>query len=116
MTYTIRMNVEITQEVIEDIIDGAGYAIHYWATKAVVDTEAETYTVTDGEDDKEYVIHYQDIARAIQLLVDGDADVRADIREAVALDLLNYENAHRMDSEVYDVIIQLAAMGAVIYG
>jgi hypothetical protein len=102
MTYTIRMNVELTHDAIEDIIDGAGMAIGYWATKGVVDEEAQTYVVTDGEDGKEYIIHYSDIARAIQLIVDGDADVRDDIKESITLDLLDYDNAYRMDSEAYD--------------
>jgi hypothetical protein len=110
------MNVEVTHEMIEDIIEGAGYGIHYWATKAVVDEDAQTYTITDGEDGKVYVVHYSDITKAIQSLLDREVAIRSDIVDAIALDLMNYEDAHRMDSEVYDVIIQVACFGEVIYG
>jgi hypothetical protein len=116
MTYVIRMNVEVTEDAIEDIIDGAGMAIGYWASKAVVDTEGKTYEVTDGEENQKYHLTYPDIARAIQLIVDRDVDLRSDIVDAIALDLLNYEDAHRIDSEAYDAIIQVACFADVIYG
>lgn len=116
MTHVIRMNVELSIEAIEDIIEGAGYGIHYWATKAVVDDEAQTYEVTDGETGKSYLLHYQDINKAIQSLLDREVAIRSDIVDAIALDLMNYEDAHRMDSEAYDVIIQVACFGEVIYG
>lgn len=117
MTYTIRMNVELTHDAIEEIIDGAGMSIGYWAIAGVVDEEAQTYRVTDGEDDgKSYTIHYSEIARAIQSLVDGDISIRDDIREAITLDLLDWDDAHRMGGEEYDVIIQVACFGEVVYG
>jgi hypothetical protein len=110
------MNVELSIEAIEDIIDGGGYGIHYWAVAGVVDEENQTYKVTDGETGKSYLLHYSDITKAIQSLLDREVAIRSDIVDAIALDLLNYEDAHRMDSEAYDVIIQVACFGEVIYG
>jgi hypothetical protein len=110
------MKVPVVDDVIDDIIDGAGYQISYWASDAEVDSQAKTYTITDAEDDSVHVVTYADIARAIQTVVDGEAGIRQDIRDAITLDVFDYKNACRMDSEAYDVLIQLACFNEVVYG
>ncbi|CAB4123833.1 hypothetical protein UFOVP46_103 [uncultured Caudovirales phage] len=116
MSYTITMKVPVVDDAIDDIIDGAGYSIGYWASNAEVDSKAQTYTVTDSDSGKKYPLTYADIARAIQTVADGKAGIRQDIQDAITLDILDYENAERMDSEAYDVLIQLACFNEVVYG
>jgi len=48
---------------IEVLIEMAGYGIGYWASRALIDTELRTYTVTD--DDGTYVIPYDTLARTL---------------------------------------------------
>lgn len=112
---TIELSVNINDEVIDDIIEGAGYEIGYWASKAVYDSEAQTYEVTEEEDEKRYFLTYPIIAKAITSLVKGDITISPSIREAITLDLVSKEGCH-MDGECYDVIIQVACFGDVIYG
>lgn len=113
---TIELSLDVTDEIIEDIIEGAGYTIGYWARTATYDSEARTYEVTDAEDDTKYHVTYDDIAKAISKIVRNEAELRNDIREAIVLDLFDYDNAHRMDAEVYDCVIQVACLGSVTYG
>jgi hypothetical protein len=112
---TVELSVHITDEMVEDIIDGAGYAIGYWASKAVFDSEAQTYEVTEDEDDHRYVITYEAIRTALVKLVKGEVSIRSDIRDAITLDMIDRDGC-RMDGECYDVIIQVACLGDVIYG
>lgn len=114
--HSIEVTLEVSDVVIEDIIDGAGYAIGYWAQNGEHDTQAQTYTVIDNDDGEEYALSYEDIANAIQKLVKHEVKVRPDIHEAILLDIVSYENAHRMDTDAYDVIIQVACFDEVTYG
>lgn len=113
---SIDIALDVTDEIIEDIIEGAGYTIGYWASEAHYDSEARTYTVTDNEDSSEYHITYDDISKAIEKIVTKKVKLRGDIREAIVLDLVDYHNAHHMDAEVYDCVIQVACLGDVVYG
>lgn len=113
---TIELALDVTDEIIEDIIEGAGYVIGYWASEGQYDSEARTYSVTDAEDDATYHVTYDDIAKAIGKIVRNEIELRDDIREAIVLDLIDYDNGGRMDSEVYDCVIQVACLGSITYG
>lgn len=113
---TIELTLDVPDQVIEDIIDGAGYAIGYWVESARHDPQAKTYTLIESETGEEYKMSYQDIVDALSKVVTREVRVRSDIREAIVLDLVDYNNASRMDAEVYDVVIQIACLGDITYG
>jgi hypothetical protein len=104
------MNAQRKQFIV-DLIDTAGYGIGYWAASAEVDTEEETYLITEqegGEFDWPVRLHYADIWDAV-VRVAKDGNLAA--QEAVA-DLDDCD----IDSVVADIIIQTAIFGKVIYG
>lgn len=113
---TIELTLEVSDKVIEDIVDGADYSIGYWAEASRHSLEGKTYSFVEIEEGMEHKVTYQDIVEAISKLVKRDVRVRSDIRDAIILDLVDYENACRMDAECYDVIIQVAALDDIVYG
>lgn len=116
LSITIPKTYSLSIKAIEDTIDTAGYGIGYWASSAVIDNKAQTYTVTDAEGDGEtYALTYQNIFEAILKLSNGEADIRKDIAHECAVALLDYEEAS-IDSETADCIIQVACFGELIYG
>ena len=107
-------------EAIENIIADAGMMIGYWATSAVVDSDKQTYTITeeeahDDEGARDFIITYTDIVEAMMKLASGEVAIRSDIREAIGEAFINYDESD-LDGEVADVIIQVACFGDVIYG
>jgi hypothetical protein len=113
---TIELPLEVSDQVIEDIIDGAGYSIGYWAESGHHDPQNKTYSFIESEEGLEHKVSYQDIVEAIGKVVKREVGVRSDIRDAIVLDLIDYDDASRMDAEVYDVVIQVAALGEITYG
>lgn len=113
---SIDITLDVSDEIIEDIIEGAGYAIGYWTTECVFDSQAQTYTITDSEEGETFRLTYSDITKAIHKLVKGEVDIRKDITQGIAIDLMDYANGCHMDSEAYDCIIQVACFNKVIYG
>ena len=107
-------------EAIENIICDAGMMIGYWATKAVVDSTKQTYTITeeeahDDEGARDFTITYTDIVEAMMKLATGEVAIRSDIREEIGNAFINYDESD-IDGEGADVIIQVACFGDVIYG
>lgn len=104
----VKMDLVVTKEDIEDIIDTAGYGIGYWAHKAVVGKD--TYTITD--DEGTYVLTYKDIVRGIKFYIDDNN----------SQNIVEYRDGNMVvgscyiDSEIADMIIQYACFGEIIYG
>lgn len=113
----ILISIDVSDEAITDIIDGAEEGgIGYWARDSHNDTNARTFSFTDIEDDKQYTITYEQIASAIGLIATDQVELNSMIRDAIVLDLANYDDPFRMDAECYDVIIQVATFGELVYG
>lgn len=114
------------QFILDAIIDPAGYGINYWANLAEIDEEARTYTVRDMFGD----------FNAVQISFDTLAKTLIDIAyhpEEVGLDYstewsdwarealweIEHSEPHpggSIDSELADVIVQIAAFGELMYG
>jgi len=127
---TIQVDLELSQESLDCLIEMAGYGINYWASSATQDDEAKTYTVTENEEG-EYAVHvisYDKIIDAFWKAANPGAEIkgwhrghstRAYALSAVTNGLRNGEGdieAGDIDSDLADNIIQLAAFGEVIYG
>lgn len=124
----LEVEVEVSQESLDCIIEMAGYGIAYWASAAEYDDEARTYTITEsGEGDyAKHVVTYDKIIEsfwkvanpgskvkglgsmvrgyALEAVVDGTEQGKGDI------------DAGHVDADLADSIIQIAIFDEVIFG
>jgi hypothetical protein len=113
----ILISLDVSDEVITDIIDGAEEGgIGYWASRSVNDLTNRTLTITDDQDNKPTTITYDQIVNAISDLVNGRVSISSSIRDAITSDLASGDYGCYMDATCYDVIIQVALFGDVVYG
>lgn len=120
--YTFSRTIELDGELIEEIIETAGYGIAYWAHTAHHDRLAETYTLTwDGSDFEdsdpnsagEHRLEYSDIAKAVENLYNA----KVKMNDGLLNQLEEWVNGHpTMDVDLADVVIQVALFGEIIYG
>ena len=112
------MKAETTQ-MIEDLLDAAGYGIGYWASTVSHDVEARTYTVTELEPEDEakatQTVTYSQLRTAMVQLAAHDARLRPDLKASITSAIRNPEDAD-IDSEAADCIVQQALFGKVVYG
>ena len=122
MTYSITITKTLDAELFDDIIDTAREGIGYWAHRLIQDIPTETVKVifdgVDFDDDSplatgEKTITYQGITDAIESLLKGDAKCGNYILEQLR-DYLNGEPT--LDTDLADVIIQVATLGEIVYG
>jgi hypothetical protein len=118
---------KVTDSDVEDIIETAGYGIKYWADRAIVDSEARTYTVvtdTDLTDDEPVTLDYDHLLDVAVRIAKGEYEVNEGIREyfydwhkAVRKDDSESEYAGGfIDSDAGDVLVQIAIHGEIVYG
>jgi hypothetical protein len=122
MTYSITITKTLDAELFDDIIETAGYGIGYWAQTLTHDIPSETVRIVfdgdDFDDDSplatgEKTITHQGITDAIESLLKGDAKCGNYILEQLR-DYLNGEPT--LDTDLADVIIQVATLGEIVYG
>lgn len=117
----VQLEFELSPEFIADVIDQAGYGIDYWATSAVFDDEAQTYTVTEMDDEttgspgSTRILTYRIIAWAMQEIAAGKADLCRQIVSDIVT-AIREGDAAEIDSEDADCIIQWAMFGDIVYG
>lgn len=102
-------------EFITDIIDMAGYGIGYWASKAELDVEAGTYTVTEGDDFGDHetaVLSRQDISHAASRVINARPGDPFKANDAIT----GYVRDRDIDSDAADVVIQVAMFNEIRYG
>lgn len=108
-TLTLTLNLNITQEQIDEIIDTVGYGIGYWAERAIIGSGY--YAVVD-EDGVYYKLTYGDICRGInQYITNGNMPYNIMEFDGNNINL----NTTMVDSVVADMIIQYACFGEIIY-
>jgi hypothetical protein len=97
----------MTREDFECLCELAGYGIGYWADAAHL--EPDCYTVMETEEGRIDIprVRVEQVLTELEL---GQYDVRSDLRKAAISG-----DAGEWDSEVADVLIQLAAFGEVVY-
>jgi len=114
----------VSDQNVEDMVDTAGYGIGYWVRSAVVDDEAQTYTLRLHEEENGkavYVLTWDDLRKAYAALV--DLDQRFVNREIHGYFLDSYRNRDAdgidggyIDATAADVLVQVAAFGEVVFG
>lgn len=121
MSETVRQTVkyEIPDEVIDVIIDMAGYGIAYWATSAARFPEARKYKVYVAEDDETFTVSYNELAEALVQVATRDSGSYVDsYARQTLMEIQDGEEfpGGDIDADLADVIVQLAIYGEVIYG
>ena len=106
MEFTIEMKINVTEEVIETVIELADYGISYWAYKAVA--KDKTYTVFEEEGDK-HVLTHEDIMQGVKMYIEN-GNKPYNILDGNEIDEC------QIDAEVADMIIQYACFGEIVYG
>jgi hypothetical protein len=120
----ISMDLQMPVEDIECLIEMAGFGINYWASKAVVDGEAMTYTVTESDSHDEdkpvtKTLAYADIARVLLEIASGKYEVgypREHAQQYLTTLQAGDPDAGVIDSDIGDVVIQIAMFGELVYG
>jgi hypothetical protein len=126
----VELNIELSKESLDCLIEMAGYGISYWAVAAEYDDEARTYTVTENEEgeNEKHVIPYDKIIDAFWQAANPGSKIKGwhekhETREyalrAVIDGILAGKgdiDAGHIDSDLADNIIQLAAFGEVQFG
>jgi hypothetical protein len=112
MQVTIQM--DISSQFIDDLIDTAGMSIGYWASEATQNNWDETYTVTEQESGDEFVITYRRIVKSLEDLIAGKGDIIQEIKENLRTAVMEDDASH-VDSEVADSVIQYAIFGEIVY-
>ncbi|WP_144721207.1 hypothetical protein [Cellulosimicrobium sp. TH-20] len=118
---TVR-HVEITEEHVENIVSTAGYGIAYWAKSLPSERwhpgDALAFIeVGDGDEDVEHHLDADAIRQTWAEIAAGDHDdkmaayIRGYFRTA-----LETNEPDDLDSEAVDVLVQIAALGKVVYG
>ena len=125
---TMEIDLEVSQESIDQIIESAGYGIGYWASAAVVDEHARTYTITESEegDYDKHVVTYDQLVEAFWKIANPGRSIKGlgKMTRGYALDAVmdGIQNgkgdidAGHVDSDLADHIVQVAIFDEVIYG
>lgn len=100
-------------DTVDIIVEMAGYGIGYWASSAVVDTEARTYTVTEEANGAAHVLTDTMIHKALREAAKEHPAAKETLREYRARE---ESIGGELGSDDADTIIQLAALGELIYG
>jgi len=113
--------VDVSDDDVVDMIETAGYAIAYWCERASVDVKARTYTITPDEEArfyeqyaKDFTIGFDDIVRTLLEIAVGKHKVGYP-REYAQKWLTDKDGGH-LDTDIMDVVIQIACFGEVVFG
>jgi hypothetical protein len=114
MKVKLSLELSLTDEHIEEIIEGAGYVQHSWNLGGTIDTENRTFqcTVDDGDELIEKSVTFDEIAKAVETIAVTNRNVMLDL----VLCYMDGNLGGEMDAMDYDEIIQVALFGDVVYG
>jgi hypothetical protein len=117
MEVTLNLNVPISVEDVEEIIEGAGYVEQSWMALGEMKTEdcifvAHIYNDEDSYGTTRHELSYQHVVTALEQVAKTNINVLNDL----TYKLTHGEFAGEMDAEDYDEILQVALFGDVVYG
>jgi len=118
MEYLINIPIRIDHQLIEDMLDAAGYGISYWAKQAWIGDDSN-YTVQYEGDEHGFIrtstVTFGRIAEAMSLILNDKVPNLAPDPDLA--DALREGDAGLIDAALADVIVQVAVFdGEVIYG
>jgi len=124
MKFQATIDVELTDDDFETIIDMAGYGIDGWSRWAEHDDEKHTYTVHFWEDPdvespmKSVTLSYRQIGEALVKLASNPGRYNVGTGSVLGEYLLGWlrsQDAADIDSDVADAVIQVAIFNTVQY-
>jgi hypothetical protein len=119
------LNIEVPDQDIEDLIDAGGYGIGYWCARAEIDEEKKTYTISpdaeaiDGGFKPTYKLTYAKLAEVLVDIAIGKYEVgfpRKYAQEWLVATIAGEGDGGYLDSDIADVVIQIACFGEVVFG
>lgn len=119
-SYKVEVKIEktydITDEIIDVIIEGAGYGIAYWADELTQHSDRISIHIPE---DGYRVVSHQKLAEALVHI--GTRNSPNYVDQYAQRTLREIEDKERypggdIDSDLADVIVQIALFGEVIYG
>lgn len=114
MLYNINRPTIVNTQMIQDIIDTAGYSIGYWADEATVGENV--YTVHDSEQDLTLTITHADIVEALTKIANHNVELNLHYSYCTQVNQwLDNTPEGDIDGELADYIIQIAGFGEVVY-
>lgn len=115
MAYVIKVEQVLSETFIDDVVTTAVEGgINYWATEIHRVDDVISFAVDDTPGDGRKTVTHRMVAEAIQNILSEDmagSYLTEQVREAV----LTHDAGH-IDAEGADVIVQVAALGEVVYG
>ena len=113
MLVKVNLELKVTEDDMECIIDMAGYGIAGWCSKAAA--KESGYDVYEDDESKWHRLGYDDILKGIQLYIENG-------NQPYNIMFIDDETGEscidsgQVDAEVADSIIQYACFGEIIYG
>ena len=121
-TIQFQHTVDIDDDDMAGLIEMAGYGINYWATWAKHDAEARTYEVRyedldDPDKEARTVLSYEALGKVLVEVATGQHDVvNIYAQRYLASVMAGDSDAGDIDSELADIVVQLAIFGELVYG
>lgn len=110
---SVTLEYDIPQEDIDTLIEMAGYGIAYWADSAEVGTYGYYVTYTNDLDEiGTTLVSHQSLADALVKAATENFGYVGDY----ARDYFKELDAGFIDSELADLVVQIAIFGEVIFG
>lgn len=112
MLVKVNLELKVTEDDMECIIEMAGYGIVGWCSKAVV--KENGYDVYEDDENKWYKLSYEDILRGIQLYIEnGNQPYNIMFVDDETGE--SYVDSGQIDAEVADMIVQYSCFGKIEY-
>lgn len=107
MKLKVEVELNVTKEDIEDIIDMAGYGIYGWCSAVRVGDDY--YKVYEDEENKWHKLSHEDILKGIKMYIENGNHPYNILDGDGGIDTGN------VDAEVADTIIQYCCFGEIVY-
>lgn len=112
-TYALNVRHELDDEWMDCLIEMAGYGMGYWAHRAE-ESDPDRYTVwwLDDDTEKRKTVRRGALARAVQKILTQPMVNEHYHRQMNAA----VYDAGEIDSDLADIVVQVALFGEVVYG
>jgi hypothetical protein len=119
----LHIRVPVAPEFLSDVLETALYgAIDYWCAKAKVHQEVVQGTklimsidVREEGETEFHEITHASMVEAIQKICENEVTVTEEIRSSIYA-AVTENDAGQIDATAADVIVQVAALGEIVYG
>lgn len=108
----VQMDYSLSDCDFSDIVDTAGYAIYYWASKAKFD--GAIYAITEEDNQEVYFLDRKKVEDAIVKIFNKEIDCCDSIWNSCKYAVMEEEYGE-IDSLAADAIMQVACFNELVY-